>query len=92
MFPKIPVIVLTAYGSPDVKAECFSQGAAAFLEKPLDMPQLLDVVENVLAAPEPVATASTSEKSETGSHSPARKLKSESHPKEKERTPHEHNQ
>jgi len=48
--PKLPVIVLTAFGGPDVKAECFRQGAAAFLEKPLDTPQLLNVVEGVFAS------------------------------------------
>jgi len=50
--PKLPIIVLTAFGSPDVKAECLRQGAAAFLEKPLDTAQLLDVVEKVFASRE----------------------------------------
>ena len=48
--PKLPIIVLTAFGSPDVKAECLRQGAAAFLEKPLDTPQLVEVVEKVFAS------------------------------------------
>ncbi len=49
IFPALPVIVLTAFGSADVKAECLRQGAAAFLEKPLDTPQLLTAVEGVFA-------------------------------------------
>ncbi len=49
-FPKLPVIVLTAFGSPYVKAECLRQGAAAFLEKPLNTPQLLDAIETVFAS------------------------------------------
>jgi DNA-binding NtrC family response regulator len=49
IFPALPVIVLTAFGSPDVKAECLRQGAAAFLEKPLDSPQLLDAVQRAFA-------------------------------------------
>jgi DNA-binding NtrC family response regulator len=49
MFPVLPIIVLTAFGSPDVKAECFRQGAAAFLEKPLDTAALLEVIEGVFA-------------------------------------------
>lgn len=57
IFPALPIIVLTAFGSPDVKAECLRQGAAAFLEKPLDTTQLLDVIEEVFNAqksrPEP---------------------------------------
>ena len=52
LLPELPVIVLTAFGSPDVKAECLRQGATAFLEKPLDTPQLLDVIERVFASPE----------------------------------------
>ncbi len=49
LLPKLPIIVLTAFGSPDVKAECLRQGARAFLEKPLDSPQLLEVVEGIFA-------------------------------------------
>ena len=49
--PQLPVIVLTAFGSPDVKAECLRLGARAFLEKPLDTTHLLVVVEEIFAAP-----------------------------------------
>jgi DNA-binding NtrC family response regulator len=49
VFPVLPVIVLTAFGSPDVRAECLKQGAAAFLEKPLNTPQLLAAIESALA-------------------------------------------
>ena len=49
IFPLLPVIVLTAFGSPDVKTVCEAQGAAAFLEKPLDTAQLLEAIENVLS-------------------------------------------
>jgi len=51
VFPALPVIVLTAYGSADVKSECLRQGAAAFLEKPLDTPQLLAAIEGVFEPP-----------------------------------------
>jgi DNA-binding NtrC family response regulator len=50
IFPALPVIVLTAFGSPDVKAECLRQGAAALLEKPLNTSQLLEVIEKVFAS------------------------------------------
>lgn len=50
MFPALPVIVLTAFGSADVKAECLRQGAAAFLEKPLDSAALLDAINGVFAS------------------------------------------
>src|SRR5690349_1707530 len=45
--PRMPVIVITAFGSPELKAECLDKGAAAFLEKPLDTPQLLEAIERV---------------------------------------------
>ncbi len=50
IFPALPIIVLTAFGSPDVKAECLRQGAAAFFEKPLNTSALLDVIEGVFAS------------------------------------------
>lgn len=47
IFPGLPIIVLTAFGSSEVKAECLRRGAAAVLEKPLDTQQLLQAVESV---------------------------------------------
>jgi DNA-binding response OmpR family regulator len=47
----IPVIVLTAYGSADVRQECLILGAAAFLEKPLDTRELLTAIDAVLEQP-----------------------------------------
>jgi DNA-binding NtrC family response regulator len=48
IFPKLPVIVLTAFGSPDVRDECRKQGAAAFLEKPLDSEALTRTICDTL--------------------------------------------
>lgn len=48
MFPDLPIIVLTAFASPEVKSECLRMGAAAFLEKPLDTAALMEVIEGVL--------------------------------------------
>lgn len=48
IYPTLPVIVLTAFGSPEVRDECLRQGAMAILEKPLDSEQLVDVVRQVL--------------------------------------------
>ena len=50
--PKLPVVVLTAFGSPEVKAECLRQGAVAFLEKPVDAPHLLEEIGKVFVAQE----------------------------------------
>ena len=55
IFPALPVLVLTAFGSPDVKAECLRQGAAGILEKPLATPQLLAAIEDVFAPRKAVA-------------------------------------
>lgn len=49
ILPTLPVIVLTAFGSPYVRAECFREGAAEFLEKPLDSDHLLRKVARVLS-------------------------------------------
>lgn len=51
IFPAIPVIVLTAFATPELMAECFRQGAAGFLEKYLNTSQLLAAIQNVLAMP-----------------------------------------
>ncbi len=51
--PEVPVIVITAFGSPEKKAECRRDGAAAFLEKPLDTPQLLAAIDEVVSASKP---------------------------------------
>jgi DNA-binding NtrC family response regulator len=57
-FPTLPVIVLTAFGSPEVKSECLRQGAVAVLVKPLDAPQLLSAVDGVFA-PKPAGAGQT---------------------------------
>lgn len=51
-YPKLPIVVLTAFGSPTVRAECFRQGAAAFLEKPLDSQVLIHAVTRALSPQE----------------------------------------
>ena len=55
-FPQVPVIVITAFGSAELKAQCLGRGAAAFLEKPLDTPQLLAVIEGVFLSLRPGST------------------------------------
>jgi len=52
IFPDVPIIVLTAFGSPELKAECLRQGAAGFLEKNLSTSQLLTAVEEIFASRE----------------------------------------
>jgi DNA-binding NtrC family response regulator len=47
--PEVPVIVITAFATPEARAECEAAGAADFLEKPLDTPQLLAAIERALS-------------------------------------------
>jgi DNA-binding NtrC family response regulator len=61
IYPQLPVVVLTAFGSPDVKAECFRQGAAAFLEKPLNTAELMAAVEKVFSARRPAFAVAETE-------------------------------
>lgn len=50
-FPGTPVIIITAYGSPDLSVDWWlEQGAAAYLEKPIDSSRLLETVDRVLTA------------------------------------------
>jgi len=53
--PEVPVIVITAFATPEARTECEAAGAADFLEKPLDTPQLLAAIERALSrgAPHP---------------------------------------
>jgi len=47
--PELPVIIITAFGGPDIQAQALRLGAFAFLEKPVAAHQLLDVVKRALA-------------------------------------------
>jgi DNA-binding NtrC family response regulator len=49
VYPALPVVVLTALGSTDVRAECLHMGAAVFLEKPLGAEHLLKTVRQALS-------------------------------------------
>jgi DNA-binding NtrC family response regulator len=48
-FPQVPVVIMTAFGSSDLKVECLREGATAFLEKPLDTPELLAALESAFS-------------------------------------------
>jgi len=47
--PELPVIIITAFGGPDVEAQTLRLGAFAFLEKPVSAAQLIEVVKRALA-------------------------------------------
>jgi CheY-like chemotaxis protein/predicted regulator of Ras-like GTPase activity (Roadblock/LC7/MglB family) len=46
--PKVKVIMITAYGSPSVRSLAKQRGAVMYLEKPLDLEQLLQVVRQIM--------------------------------------------
>ncbi len=50
-YPDVPVIIITAFGSPEAKRESDQLGATAFLEKPVDTQRLLATIDRVLAPP-----------------------------------------
>src|SRR5438046_10326474 len=45
---ELPVIIITAFGGPDVEAQVLCLGAFAFLEKPVAAAQLIEVVKRAL--------------------------------------------
>jgi DNA-binding NtrC family response regulator len=45
-----PVILMTAFGTPEARSEAAALGAVDFLEKPLHAPQLLDRVRALVDA------------------------------------------
>jgi DNA-binding NtrC family response regulator len=49
VLPELPVIIITAFGGPDVEAQTLSLGSFAFLEKPIAAAQLIEVVKRALA-------------------------------------------
>lgn len=44
----LPVVVITAHDSPEVRGQCLAAGARAYLRKPLDAPVLLDAIQSSL--------------------------------------------
>lgn len=48
--PKLPVIIMTAYGSTDTAIEATKLGAFDYILKPFDIPNMLKVIHQALAA------------------------------------------
>jgi two-component system response regulator PilR (NtrC family) len=49
--PELPVVVITAYGSARTAVDCLKAGARDFIEKPIDLKALRQVVQAVLRRP-----------------------------------------
>ncbi len=48
--PEAVILLLTAYGNPSIEREARRRGADAFLNKPLPLPDIADVVAGLLGA------------------------------------------
>ena len=46
--PDMPIVVLTAYGAPEIETEARSRGAHAFLHKPKPLPDVARVVSGLV--------------------------------------------
>ena len=46
--PQVKVMMITAYGSPSVRSLAKRRGAVMYLEKPLDLEQLLDLAKQII--------------------------------------------
>jgi len=47
--PKLPVVIITAFGEWDAYAEAAEKGAHLFIDKPVKKEEILKVVKNILA-------------------------------------------
>ncbi len=59
-YPQVPVMVMTAIGTPQIESELRQRGIRAYIEKPVDLPQLVQTLQEVLAAEPPHAATSLS--------------------------------
>ena len=46
--PALPIVLMTGYATAGVESEAHDAGATAFLAKPFDMDELLDLVRRIL--------------------------------------------
>lgn len=44
----VPLVILTGHGGKNRKAEILQRGAAGFLRKPPDIPELLELIDSIL--------------------------------------------
>jgi len=51
--PDCPVIIVTAFGSPESRRQAIGRGATAFLEKPIPVTEMLDHVRTALGSADP---------------------------------------
>ena len=47
-YPKLPVVIITAFGEWDAYAEAAEKGALSFINKPVKKEEILQVIEDIL--------------------------------------------
>jgi DNA-binding NtrC family response regulator len=57
-YPDVPVIVISAFGQPETRADMMRKGAFAYLDKPLLATEILTVVNRAFQSKRPMAQAS----------------------------------
>jgi FixJ family two-component response regulator len=55
--PDLPVVILTAESSPDIREQALRDGAAAFVVKPFEAHRLLEQVRRLVGEPGPSSLA-----------------------------------
>lgn len=53
LYPKLPVIMITGYGSIETAVIAMKRGASDYVQKPLNFPNLLKIIEHTLKRREP---------------------------------------
>jgi DNA-binding NtrC family response regulator len=66
--PRVPVVVLTGYGTVAAAVEAMKLGAYDFLEKPVELDDLLRLVEGAIGQPEPATFAAPGAPPIVGAH------------------------
>ena len=64
--PETPVIVMTAYGSDDVRRRAFERGATTYLEKPIQLSKLRSVIREMVSRKELEKLGATSNLNKEG--------------------------
>ncbi len=54
-FPKLPIVLMTAYGTPELFDEARRRGAVAVVDKPFEIGDLAPIVERAMSGPSEVS-------------------------------------
>ncbi len=46
--PRVPIVLMTAFGDPETRAQALNSGVSAFIEKPVRMAELKQTIKSLL--------------------------------------------